>query len=361
MKGCLKYARWTSLLLAIAANTSAGLAQEQVRRPPRNPPGSETSRETKASQAKRDAPTSGSGAATRQPDQPGDSDDQKLIRTSGKSFENAYNEGDLNLISAFFTEDAEYVDVEGNVYEGRKEIEKVFQDCFEELPGSKMQLNVERIRLIGPGVAIEDGQTVIMPAEGDEGIQTRYSAVHVKHGDQWLVASVRERSLSKAESHRVQLEQLKWLQGNWVDESDEAVVIFSCDPVDEGNFLLRKFSIQIAGEPAMTGEQRIGWDPVHRKLRTWIFDSQGGYGEGFWFRDDNRWILKCVGVTSSGQTASSTTVYQPLDENRMTWQSIDHEVGGMLLPDSDPITIVRRSPIPENDTGEVAKSGKRPQ
>lgn len=280
--------------------------------------------------------------------------DLKAIRTTGTAFVNAFNERDLNLISAFFTEDAEYCDIEGNVYEGRKEIEDVFKSTFEEFPDAKIRMQIDRIRRIGPGVAIEDGKTIIEPSGEKERTETRYSAVHVKHGDQWLVASVRERSSAKTESHRVQLQQLNWLNGNWVDESDGAVVIFSCSPVDEGNYLLRKFSIHIAGEPALTGEQRIGWDPLNRKLRTWIFDSQGGYAEGFWFHNDDRWILKTHGITGTGETASATTIYQPIDENTMTWQAIDHEVGGVPLPDSEPITIVRRSPVPENEEGDVA-------
>ena len=53
----------------------------------------------------------------------------------------------------------------------------------------------------------------------------------------------------------------------------------------------------------------LGWDPVSGKLRAWIFDSEGGYGEGTWHRDGDSWVLKTTGVTADGQTASGTSIY----------------------------------------------------
>ncbi len=63
-------------------------------------------------------------------------------------------------------------------------------------------------------------------------------------------------------------------------------VIFSCDAVDGGNYLLRKFGVHIVGQDAMSGTQRIGWDPLIGKLRAWIFDSEGGFSDGLWHYDD---------------------------------------------------------------------------
>ena len=157
--------------------------------------------------------------------------------------------------------------------------------------------------------------------------------------------------------HRSQLEQLAWLQGDWVDESEDSVVIFSCEAVDSGNFLLRKFVIRIAGHEAMSGTQRIGWDPLTGKLRAWIFDSEGGFSEGSWHRDQDRWVLKSTGVTADGEPASSTSKYTFVNEHTMTWQSIDHEIAGVQLADSEVVTIVRRAPVPLSaDAIPVSKS-----
>ena len=145
---------------------------------------------------------------------------------------------------------------------------------------------------------------------------------------------------------KLDLDQLRRVMGDWVDEGDDSIVHFACESVDHGNFLLRKFTILIAGQEAMSGTQRIGWDPLTGKLRAWIFDSEGGYGEGLWHRDGDRWVLKCHGVTADNETASSTSIYTFINGHTMTWQSVDHEIAGVQQPDSEVFTIVRQSPVP---------------
>lgn len=58
-------------------------------------------------------------------------------------------------------------------------------------------------------------------------------------------------------------------------------------------------------------------------------------------------MLKCIGVTADGQTASGTSIYTFINEHTMTWQLVDHEIAGVQLDDSELVTIVRRAPSPE--------------
>ena len=124
------------------------------------------------------------------------------------------------------------------------------------------------------------------------------------------------------------------------------MAVFSCESVENGNFLLRKFTIQIAGQEMMSGTQRMGWDPLTGKLRAWIFDSEGAYSEGFWHRDGDHWVLKSTGVTADGQATSSTSIYTFVNPHTMTWQLVHHEIAGVQLPDSEVVTIVRQAPVP---------------
>jgi hypothetical protein len=133
---------------------------------------------------------------------------------------------------------------------------------------------------------------------------------------------------------------------DWVDEGDESMVSFACQAVDNGNFLVRKFTIRSAGHEVMSGSQRIGWDPVTGKHRAWIFDSDGGYAEGTWHRNGNHWFLKSTGVTADGDSASGTSIYTLVNEHTMTWQSVDQEIAGVPQPDSDVVIIVRLAPVP---------------
>ena len=89
--------------------------------------------------------------------------------------------------------------------------------------------------------------------------------------------------------------------GEWVNESDDGVVLTSCKWSDDGNFLLREFDVKVEGRIALSGTQRIGWDAQREQFRMWVFDDRGGFAEGLMSRDGDRWIIKASGVRSDGQ------------------------------------------------------------
>ncbi len=210
--------------------------------------------------------------------------DEAAIRATGVEFAGTYARGDAKAAAEHFTTAAEYVDERGEVFEGRPAIQAALTAFFADNPKCRLEIDVGSIRFIGPGLAIEDGVTKLSRAEKDAIIESPFTAIHVKVEGRWRVASIRDHAPKDHRQHRSQLEQLDWLMGEWVDEGDESLVTFSCVAADNSNFLMRKFSILVAGQEAMSGTQRIGWDPLTSQLRMWIFDSEGGYGEGLWHR-----------------------------------------------------------------------------
>lgn len=298
--------------------------------------------------------------------------DEEAIRRNGAEFIKAYQTGDAKALSGHFAKDAECVDESGVCCSGAAAIENSMAEFFKANPGCKLIKTIDSIRFVSPGVAIEDGTTACTCADESSCVVCRYSTVHVKQDGKWLVASVHDRDSHDLKEHSMKLTELAWLQGEWVDEGDDAVIHFSCKPIDNGNFLMRSFSIQVSGEETMAGTQRIGWDPLSGKLRTWVFDSSGSFGEGVWYRnlddgdaadsddadeesnaDDGdeseasaRWILKMTGVMADGKPASSTSIYTLINDHTMTWQSVDHEIAGVHQPDSEVVTIVRKAEAP---------------
>jgi uncharacterized protein (TIGR02246 family) len=272
--------------------------------------------------------------------------EEEAIRNSSETYAQAYASGDAKAVAAHFTGDAEYVDERGDLFKGRQAIEEALTAFFAENPGCQLDVDIDTIRFVSPDVAIEDGTTTLTHPEGPATDYSHYTTVHVKTAGKWLAASVREHAPKDRREHRAQLQQLEWLLGDWVDEDDDSIVEYSCQAVDNGNFLLRQFTVKIAGQEAMSGTQRIGWDPVSGKLRAWVFDSEGGYAEGTWHRDGDSWILKTTGVTADGQTASGTSIYTFVSDDIMTWQAVDHEIAGEQLPDGEVVTIVRKPPPP---------------
>ena len=123
--------------------------------------------------------------------------------------------------------------------------------------------------------------------------------------------------------------------GEWVDEASESVVRVHCGWSEDGNFLIRSFTVKRQGKTVMSVTQRIGWDPVARQFRSWEFDSEGGFGEGKWSRDGDRWVVKHTGVRPEGTTASATNIMSRVRPDLVRWVSTDRVIGDESLPDDE--------------------------
>jgi uncharacterized protein (TIGR02246 family) len=272
---------------------------------------------------------------------------EAVIRKGAEGYCQAFCDQDARSASMQFTENAEFVQADGQTLSGREEIESALKTCFAQGHKCRLELSIDSIRFPAPNVAIEDGTSWTI--HGDEEIPVEYTAVHVKEGDDWKIASVRERAVPSSRPHREKLRELDWLLGDWIDESSDAAILFSCRPVDDGNFLTRDFVVRVGDEPALTGTQRIGWDPMTRTFRMWYFDSEGGYGEGTLSkRDDEEWILSLSGVTADSEPASATFLYRPVTSNRIVWRVVDQMIGTTHheSDEGEEIILVRQAPTP---------------
>jgi uncharacterized protein (TIGR02246 family) len=271
--------------------------------------------------------------------------DEAAIRRVVDAFAKAYDAGDSKAVAALFAPDAEIVSEDGTTQQGRDAIETEFADVFKQHPKASIKIEVKSIRFVSPALAIEEG-TSIVSHDPDEPVEhTRYEVVHVKQSGVWQMASARDLPDEEA-SGEEQLNQLKWLIGDWVDEDPDALVETSYRWSENHHFILCDFTVNLNGQSAMTGTQRIGWDPLAKTIRSWSFDSEGGFTEGMWSREGNQWIIKTTGVSSDGKAASSTSYLTRLRKHRLTWESRDRFIGGEKTADIGPIMIARQPPTP---------------
>jgi len=282
--------------------------------------------------------------------------EEQAIRDAGAAFVRAYNAGDARAIAALFTSDAEVISEDGQVVAGRDAIAAHFASSFEAMPGQTIEIDVESIRFLGPDVAKEEGRERVHPASsskssgsGPVGVAVpqfgRYTVLYVRQEGRWLQSSVREHADRQITPHQ-QLEPLTWLLGDWVDEGGASVVFSTARWSDDGSFLLREFTIQVAGRPETKGMQRIGWDPLTKQIISWAFDSDGGHGTASWAHDGGRWIVKGSGVLHDGRTTTATQVYTVVNPHLVRWKDVDRTVGGQLEPDLPEFVLVRKPPRP---------------
>jgi len=138
------------------------------------------------------------------------------------------------------------------------------------------------------------------------------------------------------------LDQLDWMVGQWVDRGDEATIVTNCTWTRNRSFLSRTFQVTINEDVTLEGTQVVGWDPVENRLRSWTFDSNGGFGQGRWIQDGNRWLVKTSYVLATGERASALNVFTYVDQDTFRWQSIAREIAGELQPSIPEVTVVRQ-------------------
>jgi len=284
-----------------------------------------------------------------------------LIRANVDAFVKAYNSGNAKAIADLFTPEGQLIDENQNTTLGREAIEHAFASVFAASPQGRIEVNVASIRFFGSALAIETGTTKVVAKPGEAADVTSYTVVHTKSTNgKWRMTFARDTSTATDESptgttapidantssqpvNSERLKPLSWLVGDWIDEGDDSIVISSCKWSADKNFLLQNIEVRSEGRDALIIRERIGWDPLAGRIRAWLFDSNGGYGESLWTQQGHSWRLKSTGVRPDGTKSSSTDIFTPTSKDSYTWQSIDRLVGTQKKPPIE-VKVVRKPP-----------------
>lgn len=272
--------------------------------------------------------------------------DDAAIRGNIAAFVKAYNAGEAKAISELFAPDAQIITEDGETVEGRDAIFQAFIGVFAEMPQVEMEVSVDTIRFIGSDLAVEVGSTKETSAPGETPEYGRYTVLHAKRDGEWCMALARDTAGEPPTNHE-RLQPLAWLVGEWIDDGGSSVVHTSCRWSEDENFLLQDIRLQVAGKDAMQVTQRIGWDPLGKRIRSWAFDTEGGFADGVWARDGNSWVIKSTGVRPDGTPASATSVIVPTGKDGYVWRVGDRVMGDEIQPPLE-VKIVRKPPLPKN-------------
>ena len=274
----------------------------------------------------------GSGGS---PARAAESDPQEAaITKTAEAFVEAFQKGDAKAVAAFWTQDGDYVDLTGRVLNGRPAIEKDFADLFAENKGLKLRIEIASLKFPTTDTAVEDGTTAVLAPDGTAPSRARYSNFFVKKDGQWLLASVREAAYVPPSNYE-NLRGLEWVIGEWVDENpggELARVSFAWST--DQNFIVSTRTVETKDGTLDRGTQWIGWDPVNKQIRSWNFEADGGFGEGAWTKDGDKWIVKTTSVVADGSKVTATNVVSPINADTISVQSKDQTVDGKTIPNT---------------------------
>jgi uncharacterized protein (TIGR02246 family) len=284
----------------------------------------------------------GCGACLARADQPQRNPEAEAgIQKTAEAFVEAFQKGDAAAVAAFWTPDGDYVDASGRQLKGREAIEKAFQELFSEHKGLKTSVRGLSLRFVTPDVAIEEGTSEVFAPDGSPPSRARYTNVLVKKGDRWYLSSVRETAFTPPGNFE-HLRALEWIVGEWAGRNDtgeeEHIVL---DWAANRNFLVGSFSTTAKNVPVGAATQWVGWDPLGKTIRSWVFDESGAFGEGVWAKDGGHWSVKTTLVLPDGKKATATLVLTRVDADTISLRSTERKVNGSSLPDTKEVKLSR--------------------
>lgn len=272
---------------------------------------------------------------------PADSPEKAAIVANDRAFEAAYAKADVKAVADFFTEDAEYTAEDGRTFTGRAAIEESLRAGFLANKGAKLTISADSVRPLSPEILLEKGSTSVTSKAGEES-GALYTAIYVKKDGKWKISQLVETPLPVLTPHE-RLSELEWLVGEWeeTNKADDLSIRSQFVWARGGNFLTRNVTVKRAGNTTLEGWQIIGWDPLEERIRSWTFDGEGGFADGWWTREGERWLLRESGVAPDGSRTSSENTFTKLGADRFAWESNNRMLDGEPQPNIGRIEINR--------------------
>jgi uncharacterized protein (TIGR02246 family) len=267
--------------------------------------------------------------------------EKAALQKVGEAFIEAFQKGDAKAVAAFWVADGDYTDLTGRHLKGRDAIEKAFAEYFAENKGLKVRIDSLSLRFVTPEVAIEDGVTEVASADSAPPSRARFTNVHVKKDGKWQLSSVRD-AVYAPPSNYEHLRDLEWALGDWAEGADKSegeriALAWS----DNQNFILGTFATSVKNTTVGSASQWIAWDPTTKRIRSWMFDSTGGFGEGSWTQDGKKWVVKSTHVLQDGKKMTATYILGSVDADTISFQSKDRTIDGEKLPDTKEVKLKR--------------------
>lgn len=120
------------------------------------------------------------------------SPDEREIYDLQQAWLDAWNRADAEAVSACCTKDCVRIGIRGDLQHGREAIRTAMADLFQAMPGSKLKLGEQTVRLLSPEVAVWRGHFTLARPAGDP-IEGHAVEVLQKVKGRWLIAETHPR------------------------------------------------------------------------------------------------------------------------------------------------------------------------
>jgi uncharacterized protein (TIGR02246 family) len=261
--------------------------------------------------------------------------DRQALRKLTENLLKAVETGDAKGLANLFTEQGEYT-AGGTALHGRAAIAKAYEAFFKAHPKIKvLRSEVEPVRFLAKDTAVQEGTVKVHKGGAAEPTTNRFSILYVREGGNWHIAMLHEGASAAAT-----LDDLDLLVGNWTATKDGVEMNVKYEWTLNKAFLKGHFTVKDAGKTT-EGVQFIGHDPATGQIRSWSFDSDGGFGHAYWTREGKVWSVEASGIQGDGSILTAVNIISGIDANAFTWQSTQRTIDGESVGDLPPVAVTR--------------------
>jgi uncharacterized protein (TIGR02246 family) len=253
----------------------------------------------------------------------------------------AFDKRDATALAANWTAEGEFIRNDGTPIRGRAAVEKAYAEYFKTLKGKpKLEVQSDDLYFPSADTAVAEVTLRLKNEEGEIIASSWRNTLAVKDAGQWKVAIVREWDRDVAED--TTLKELEWLVGTWQASTKEREVTTVYEWDENKVFIRGKYTVKEGAKVIESGTQIIGKDNAEGCIRSWVFQSDGGFGGGVWTREGKKWTVDVHGVMPDGKELDATSIYIHVDPNTYTWQAVEQTVDDVPIPDTQPIKVTRQ-------------------
>lgn len=256
--------------------------------------------------------------------------DVAAIRAAAAAYRAALAAGDAAAIRRAWSADGDVVDGWGNLLSAADVA--AAGTAPDGRPRPEIRAGETRLRFVTADVAIEDGFVDAVVPGTAAPLEGWFAAIWVRQGGEWKLAGVREAERAPAAGADA-LDDLDWMVGEWTLVPDEGVAKETVPGMqmsarwDAGRrFLVRDVRLTApaaaAEKVAVEVQQRIGWDPLVGRIRSWSFSSDGTRSEATWFRDGSSWIARTTATQPDGDQKTVVHIYSYDGRERCQWRTM---------------------------------------
>jgi uncharacterized protein (TIGR02246 family) len=253
----------------------------------------------------------------------------------------AFNNRDAAAIAANWTAEGEYIRNDGEPIRGRAEIQKGYAEFFKTLKGKPtVAVETDGLRFTSADTAVSEVTLRLKNEEGELIASSWRNTLVVREDGQWKMALIQE--WDRDNSLDDSLKELEWLIGTWHMATKDREVITTYEWDESKAFIRGKYTVKQGTKVIESGTHMFGKDNAEGGIRSWVFQSDGGFGDGLWTREGKKWTVAFSGVRSDGKKLTASVIYIRVDADTFTWQSVQQTVDDQPIADTQPIRVTRQ-------------------